>query len=251
MCVEVGVVRWKLFAALAVVLLVAVVGGSALGSNARPAPIPVPAGVALQAGDLPGFTAEDSLRPEPASAPVVPLHPDQDCFHGFSIDYTPPPQRCAFSGFIVDTALMGAGRAEIDASARADGVPTDTDGLPEIPIHGPFVATHSGIFEIYDDIAVFADETTAEQQFAQLAYPRAGQLVGYRELPSSLGDDRLMYTGGFGPDPASSETQIVTIWRRGNAVATLSTLGAADISAAEHAALAGIIDQRLRALEAP
>jgi hypothetical protein len=150
----------------------------------------------------------------------------------------------------VTTAISGPGRAQIDAFARSQGYPVDFRGMPLLPIQGPFVASHSGTFEVYDDVELFANEATAKRQFTQQAYPRTNQLVGYRELTSSLGDARLSYMGGFGPDPASSETQIVSIWRRGNAVATLSTLGASDMSLSEHARLAAIIDRRLQALQA-
>jgi hypothetical protein len=91
--------RWRSYAALAAVLLASAVGGSALGSNARSAPIPVPAGVALQAADLPGFTSFTGAggRAESANCPGP---------HGV-IDHQPAPERCDASGFMVTTAISG------------------------------------------------------------------------------------------------------------------------------------------------
>lgn len=206
------------------------------------ASLPDPHGLALTAGDLPGFEPTPSMRPvSPALSDACPSGP-----HIY--DGTPPvPKRCDFTSFLVDSAISGPGREQIDAYTRQGGN-TVNPASPMLPIAGPFVASHSGIFEIYDDVMVLPSDAAAHDEFVTESYSRQEQDTDYRELPASVGDERKMYRGVFGPSATTYQTQIVTFWRRGNVVAMLNTMGAADVSEAEHARLVQLIDARITAL---
>ena len=95
---------------------------------------------------------------------------------------------------------------------------------------------------------VLPSADAASTAFAQLSYSRDRQLTDYRERPAGLGDEGKLYRGVLGPDSVDYETQIVTVWRRGNVVAMLNTIGASDISEIEHDRLVSIVDARMKAL---
>jgi hypothetical protein len=208
--------------------------------------------MALASGDLPGFQVTPGMRPvSPALSDACPSGP-----HIY--DGTPPvPKRCEFTSFLVDSAISGSGREQIDAYTR-EGGNTVNPAAPMLPIGGPFVASHSGIFEIYDYVMVLPSDAAAHDEFVIESHSRQDQDTDYRELAASFGDERKMYRGVLGPSAATYETQIVTFWRRGNVVAMLNTMGAADLSEAEHARLVSLVDaridaatERLRASTAP
>ncbi len=240
----VGSIEAYAFRIGSVVLLLALVGvlvsrgGSRGVSSVKLAD---PHGVALTLDDLPGFVVT------PSTAPVARAVTDA-CPPSFSIPdprTTPLPERCDFTGFLTASAIDGAGREQLDAYTRETG--NTPNPLLPLPIAGPFVATHSGIFEVYDWVVVLPSSVDAQDEFARMAHSRADQLSDYRELPSSLGDERRVYRGVFGP-PATYETQIVTFWRRGDVVAMLNTMGAADISEDQHTDLVRIVDARMQAI---
>jgi hypothetical protein len=162
-------------------------------------------------------------------------------------DGTPPvPKRCEFTSFLVDSAISGPGREQIDAYTR-EGGNTLNSASPILPIVGPFVAAHSGIFEIYDYVMVLPSDAAAHDEFVIESHSRQDQDTDYRELTASVGDERKMYRDVLGPSAATHETQIVTFWRRGNVIAMVNTMGAADLSEAQHARLVSLVDARMEA----
>jgi hypothetical protein len=197
--------------------------------------------LALTAGDLPGFQVTPGMRPaSPALSDACPSGPQ-------IYDGTPPvPKRCEFTSYLVVSATSGSGREQIDAYTR-EGGNTVNPSAPMLPIEGPFVASHSGIFEIYDDVMVLPSDAAAHEEFVVESHSRQGQDTDYRELLASAGDERKMYRGVLGPSAATYQTQVVTVWRRGNVVAMLNTMGAADLSETEHARLVSLIDARIEA----
>jgi len=138
------------------------------------AALPDPRGLALSAGDLPGF------GPTPGMSPAAVGRGDA-CPGGPRIpDGTPPvPGRCDFTSFVVDSATSGPGREQIDATTRQDGNAVNP-AMPALPITGPFVASHSGIFEIYDYAMVLASDAAAHDEFALLAVSRQAQDTSQR-----------------------------------------------------------------------
>ena len=94
----------------------------------------------------------------------------------------------------------------------------------------------------------FHSDAAAHGEFVFASYSRAQQDSDYRELSSSIADERKMYRRVLGPDPSTFETQIVTIWRRGKFVATVNTIGSSDISPEEHRRLVDVVDARIQAL---
>jgi len=93
-----------------------------------------------------------------------------------------------------------------------------------------------------------SSDAEAHDEFVSSSYSRADQETDYRELPTTLADERKIYRGVLGPDAANFQTQIVTFWRRGNYVAMVNTMGAADISETEHDRLVDIVDARIQAV---
>jgi hypothetical protein len=232
--------RRLIAAAVSVLLAATLLAGCRSGhAPSGAAALPDPRGLALAAGDLPGFGPTPGMRPAAAGL-------DDACPGGPHIsDGTPPvPSRCEFTSFLADSAASGPGRAQIDATTRQGGNAVDP-AAPMLPIAGPFVATHSGIFEIYDYVMILPSDAAAHDEFVVEARSRQAQDTDYRELAGSAGDERMMYRGVLGPAATTYETQIVTFWRRGNVVAMVNTMGAADVSEAEHVRLAGLIDARI------
>lgn len=231
----------QLLVSLALVA-VALVGCRGVRATPSARNLPDPHGLALVAADLPGFEVTPGLRPIPsAQIDACPSGP-----HIY--DGTPPvPKSCDTSGFLVESAIQGVGRQQIDAYTREGGNTPDSE-TPMLPVQGPFVSTHSGIFEVYDYVMVLGSDTAAHDEFLTASRTRAEQLADYRELPTSLADEGKVYRGVLGPDAMTYETQLVTVWRRGNVVGMVNTMGAGDVSEAEHDRLVGVVDARIETM---
>src|SRR5438477_3483906 len=91
---------------VAVVLLCACGGGEHL---------PDPHGLALMPDDLPGFQTTPSIAPTPVGRTIADACPIRQHIP----DGTPlVPKRCDFNRFLVESAIAGAGRQQIDQYER-------------------------------------------------------------------------------------------------------------------------------------
>ena len=196
--------------------------------------------VVLNASDVPGFTQ------------FLPTHCDESGAvfgpGGRKLDRVLTEETCT-SGFLVDAAVSGEGRAQIDAQTRAGGNEPGDPSRPsaDMPIHGVFVASHHGAFEIYDTVYRFSTEELARQTFQTLAYPAQPDDTPREDVPSqTFGDERRTQKSVLGPTAEEWETNYQTVWRRGTVVGWVRTAGAADIDPHDVSRLAAIIDDRLK-----
>ncbi len=194
-------------------------------------------GVALKAEDLPQFTEYLSVQSpsdcDPNFTPIIP-NTEKECFLG---------------GFLTNQAYTYEARVQLDASEVQFGHPL-SGPEQDVPIEGPFVTSHHGVFEVYDQVLVYS--TTAE---AQNRYER-------QTTPDPNSDRRIVSSPGFGDEsttfsdtvdaeaqetpPLAHESQFVTYWRRGRVVVTVSVLGAADMTPQDDWNLVSVVDQRVK-----
>ena len=193
--------------------------------------------VLLAPGDLDAFTV--------FPAPCYRLFPDKGIHNGDTPIERSLLAYCIWSA-ITNNAVYGEGRVQIDAFARSVGYEPRPGLWPFTPIGGDFVATHHGIFEIYDTLIVFDSEEMAHERFVRETYSRASMLTNYHEAVVSRADESKTWSGVFGSDASARETQYVTEWRRGRVVAWVNTMGAADLTAEDNERLVGIVDQRIQ-----
>ncbi len=193
----------------------------------------------LTQDDMPGFTGSGGVGP---------------CNYGFG-HIGPGPSdwlSCAMSSYLTDEAYSGEGRAQIDAQARADGYDPDTLGepgttpQPDTPIHGPFVSTHHGIFELYAPVTVLTSPGAAHDFFLQQADDARTWELGAPEIPSNIGEESVTVKRPFGPDPTIFQTSFETVFRRGRVVVVLNTMGSPDLSVEENWRLANLMDGRIQ-----
>jgi hypothetical protein len=160
---------------------------------------------------------------------------------------------CAFGSYMTNEAYSGEGRAQIDAQARADGNDPETMGAPgstpepDRPIHGIFVSTHHGIFELYNRAIIFDSPEDAHENLWESIDGARSSLSGFEEVPSGIGDESVTFKGLTGPDPQTYEMQFLTQFRRGRVVVSISTMGSPDLKVEENWRLAGILDSRIEA----
>ncbi len=232
---------WRLAAVIAVTVASAALFAAFRGST-PPGPTAsekLAALAVLTEDDMPGFTGGGGLEPCDAFTTGI---------------YTGGPSyklACSFSSFLTNEAYSGKGREQIDAQTRADGYDPETlhapgqTPQPFTPIHGPFVTSHHGIFELYAPVTVLANPDKAHKYFLQQEEQTRGWELGVTEIPSSIGEESLTVKRPMGPDPTIFQTSFETVFRRGRVVVVLNTMGSPDLSVEENWRIANLIDGRI------
>ncbi len=191
----------------------------------------VAASVALGSNDVDGF--REFLSQE-CELDTFSLRPAEE-----------PEPECYITGFLTLEAYSEEGRAQIDAVTREEGNAPGPD--PEVPITGPFVASHHGVFEVYDRVLVFPNQNAAHEVFTELTAPIPDTVMNWVSLSAPvIGDESISQTGRMVGTPLNAETSFVTIWREGTVVEEITTQGAADITLEDNLRLVSIVDQRVQ-----
>lgn len=155
--------------------------------------------------------------------------------------------------FMIESALKPPGRTEIDNYSTSLGLtPSDPP-----TIFGPFVAEHSGLFEITDTEQSYHFASAAHIDYlccdggSTDNYTR--NYVNWQTYPIHIGDETFAWGGiqRMPPDRQGVEyqdywEQSFTIrWRRGPVVSTLFIRGAHDLTLDPGISFARLIDQRI------
>ena len=157
--------------------------------------------------------------------------------------------------FMANSALSAEGRQQIGDWERQYSYPVTNPPA----IMGPFVAEHTGVFEISSRALSFRTEDAARQEYHCCHYEdRDLNFDDYRTFPVHLGDEADGWTGisksittvgssapQMPTDPAYQERTWVIHWRHGPVVAEVTLWGAHDIALADALHLAGIVDARI------
>lgn len=229
-------VGFRAMGILASIWLAVILAGSIyvwLAANARPRYSIDPASLSLTAADVgPQF---DIVHDSPAG-------PTQRAI-------SPPPYQSDFVGghlrvFMTQAALTDLGAAQIADWERAHGfTPTDPP-----TILGPFVADHSGIFEIDDVQRSYQTADAAHLDYACCTYNREEIFHQYHTIPVQLGAEADAFTGLneiANAGDADLELQFTIHWRHGPIVSVVSIAGSHDITFDQALHLALIDDQRI------
>ncbi len=193
--------------------------------------------VALKGENLPQFTqflsAQSSSDCNPNFTPII-VETEKECF---------------LSAFLTNEAYTDEARAQLDASDAQFGHPFFGPD-PDVPIEGPFVTSHHGVFEVYNQVLVYSTTAEAHSRYERLTNPDPNS---DRQIVSSpgFGDESTTFSATVAADaqevpPMAHESQFVTYWRRGRVVITVSTQGAADMNPQDNWNLVSIVDQRVK-----
>ena len=163
--------------------------------------------------------------------------------------------------FMANSALSAEGRQQIGDWERQYSFPVTNPPA----IMGPFVAEHTGVFEISSRALSFRTEDAARQEYHCCHYVDEDlNFDDYRTFPVHLGDEGDGWTGisksittigssapQMPTNPAYQERAWGIHWRHGPVVTTVAVWGAHDITLADALRLAGIVDGRItQALQA-
>lgn len=179
--------------------------------------------------------------------------PAQDTFRPL------PYQQQIVSGklheFMANSVLSPQGRQEIGEWESQYGFQPTNPPL----IMGPFVAEHTGIFDIYSVVLSFRTEDAARQEYHCCHYvDRDLNFDDYHTVPVHLGDKSDGWTGirkslkvagstatQMPTDPAYQERTYAIHWRHGPIVTNVAVWGAHDVTLAEALHIAEKVDTHI------
>ncbi|MBF6591669.1 MAG: hypothetical protein IVW57_14245, partial [Ktedonobacterales bacterium] len=137
------------------------------------------------------------------------------------------------------------GEAEIDNWQLANGY------QPTHPptIFGPFVADHTGAFEITSAEQSYHTTDSAKADYHCCTFNIADNFAGFRTLPIQLGDEATAWTGirNSPTDPGEDYEELTfnISWRHGPVISTVWLFGAHNITFDQAVAFARLVDQRI------
>lgn len=142
--------------------------------------------------------------------------------------------------FMANRVLSAQGRQQIGAWESQYGFQPTNPPL----IMGPFVAEHSGIFDVYSVVLSFRTEDAARQEYHCCHYVDEDlNFDDYHTVPIHLGDEADGWTGirkslkvagstatQMPTDPAYQERTYAIHWRHGPIVTNVAVWGAHDVT---------------------
>lgn len=159
-----------------------------------------PSRLTLTTADLPGFDKFLDFRfdtaPVKGAAPVAGVSPPD-----FVSDY----QAGWMRGFLIDSAMSGPFRADLDARARELNYPIQK--LPYIPLIGEIVAQSKGPLEVYEEVDMYTTRTAAEDWLANLRSGLA-QSSARRVAVPGVSPGAMMLTAAPFVDDGFHESQV-------------------------------------------